>query len=256
MNSILAVEPENRAQAYGVSMFLDTYDFDSEGRWKPSSWLRCLQRLGTEQCHFLGFDEPWMAEHGFYWVVVRMVLKIDRNPMLGAISGETWHPGLQGPLWRRDYQLNDSSGRLGGAISLWGIIDRNDRRLLRPRHFPQGFPILADRQALEAPPTKLHSEDLPLLATRLVLYSDIDSNGHANNSRYAEWVSDALPSDMLENRWTTGLQVDFRHEVLLGDMVHIHGAPVDEARLHWHFVAHVGDNLSFVARLTLSENTH
>ena len=48
-------------------------------------------------------------------------------------------------------------------------------------------------------------------------YSDLDANGHVNNTRYADWLCDALGIDMMKKKRIAVFTVDYRHEVLPGD---------------------------------------
>ena len=48
---------------------------------------------------------------------------------------------------------------------------------------------------------------------RTVLYSDIDINQHFNNSRYIEWVFDAMPIDFFKNHYFKEMSVIFKKEM-------------------------------------------
>ena len=55
--------------------------------------------------------------------------------------------------------------------------------------------------------------ELSLVMERTVLYSDIDINQHFNNSRYIEWVFDAMPIDFFKNHYFKEMSVIFKKEM-------------------------------------------
>ena len=49
--------------------------------------------------------------------------------------------------------------------------------------------------------------------------SDLDGVGHANNTRYVGWGLEPIPEEWLAARTLTGLDIVYRREARLGDIV-------------------------------------
>ncbi|MCL2497865.1 MAG: thioesterase [Symbiobacteriaceae bacterium] len=237
-------------RVYQRELFLGVDAFDAASHLKPVAVLAKMQELGTSQCEVLGYDEAWMQEQGFFWVMVRMHLEIYHAPPVGFIRGETWRVGNVGALWRRDYLLHDLSGHKQAAgVALWALVSRKNRQVLRPEHYPQGFPSTPEYLALAEPPKKLVVQEMPLWTEFPVVYSDLDSNGHAHNGRYTEWLLDALPAELVMTHQVGRLQIDFRSEAYLGEVLQLHAAKENPGV--WRFAAYTGERLCFVAEMQL-----
>ena len=64
---------------------------------------------------------------------------------------------------------------------------------------------------------------------RTICLSDIDANGHANNSRYGAFVEDALPP-AYRNRTFTDFRLNYSREAKLDQKMQVFGKADDEAR--------------------------
>ena len=63
-------------------------------------------------------------------------------------------------------------------------------------------------------------EGLDLAERRLMHYSDTDINGHVNNTRYADFVCDAIRADLLPNdSFVAGMQLGYHAECHAGECV-------------------------------------
>ena len=54
-----------------------------------------------------------------------------------------------------------------------------------------------------------------------IRYSDIDSNGHVNNVKYAELALEAVPEDIIKNYTLSRIKIIFEKETKYGDVVTI-----------------------------------
>ena len=238
---------------YNRELFFGADAFDPSGHLKPTAVLGAMQELGTGHLEATGFGEAWLAEQGSFWVIVRLKMVIHSSPGVGYVQGVTWRHSVSGLYWRRDYQLRDHAGELCcSVVALWVLLDRQNRRVQRPSSYPLAFPEEPEHQALPVAPAKLTVGELPLLATRRVCYSDLDSNGHVHNSRYVEWLLDALPTPLLLQQQVAALQVDFRGEAFLGEEVQLSGAALEANPHLWSFVAYCQERLCYVAQLQFS----
>jgi len=62
-------------------------------------------------------------------------------------------------------------------------------------------------------PKKLTEADQLMTKQYRVRYFDIDGNGHVNNSRYFDWLLDALPMSFLTRHNLTSINIRFENEV-------------------------------------------
>jgi len=62
-------------------------------------------------------------------------------------------------------------------------------------------------------------QDLPEVARFEVRNSDLDVNGHVNNTRYAQWVTDTMTTDELARFAIDEYEVNFLAETGVGDTV-------------------------------------
>ena len=73
-----------------------------------------------------------------------------------------------------------------------------------------------------AVPGSLAVKTLEHSASRKVVFSDLDRNGHMNNTRYMEWCSDLLPSAFHRDHIPQEFTICYHSEALEGEPLDIH----------------------------------
>lgn len=195
-------------------------DCDAHGRWKCSSLLKQMQELGEDHSALMGFSRAQLIDKGMCWVLYRLAAALYEEPLLGeALSMTTWPGPVTGPLFPRFYVWEKEERLIGEAATAWVLFDISKRRVLRPAMLP-GVYVPCARESGLAMPGALKMAGLEAVETRRVRYTDLDANGHMNNARYADWVS-----DLLEGRDIRSLQINYVTEARLGDSVELQASP-------------------------------
>lgn len=79
------------------------------------------------------------------------------------------------------------------SISLWVLMDLNDRNMILPGK--SGIEVAGTLRGNElASPMGLPAKTLQNRRERMVCFTDLDRNGHMNNTKYLDWIDDLLPS--------------------------------------------------------------
>lgn len=77
-----------------------------------------------------------------------------------------------------------------------------------------------------------------------VSYSDLDINGHTNNSRYVVWAMDCLPGEVTDSP-VKDLYINFVKETLPGDKVQLCAQNDDST---WYVEGKVADKTCFLVK--------
>lgn len=157
------------------------------------------------------------------WVFTRQKLIMNQWPKWNEIvTMKTWlrptEPGS--PFILRDYEIYIADKKIGQCTSTFTVMDMNTRKLA-PQTWNQFDDIWLKQGHLEIKPGKiLWSDKVNELSTFEVRNSDIDLNQHVNNTKYANWILDALPIDVLKGGVELKeYEVNFLSEAKLGDHV-------------------------------------
>ncbi|MEG0766501.1 MAG: thioesterase, partial [Clostridia bacterium] len=172
----------------------------------------------------LGCGYSTLLSQGAAWILVRIQLEMTRYPCLGeTVRIRTWPSARKRWFFPRYFVFETEQGEaLGAASSLWALLDLKTRTMLPPTHAGVEMP---DTSAIMSPlslPTM--PEDLPMEAvcsTYLPVYTDLDVNGHVNNTRYVDWLCNALGIDALRAQAPGKLQVTYHAEIRPGTQVNL-----------------------------------
>jgi acyl-CoA thioesterase FadM len=163
---------------------------------------------------------------------------MDRRPHFGeTITVRSWPRNWHKLFALRDYDIRDGAnipvvrGRSG-----WLILDLEKRRPLRPQAFMMQLPPNEGVNALplgegggEAPAgleSCIADAAAPITHTRRVAYSDIDYNGHMNNTRYIQWIQDLFEPGLLEEAAQIRLDINYLSEALYGEKLALTAGPI------------------------------
>lgn len=205
---------------------LPCYMFDCRECLRPSSFMDIAQELAAAGSADGGFSDQDIAEHGLVWILARMKVAFNKIPhRCDSVTAETWHRGLSGPYFIRDYRLLDADGGVAVAsTSTWIIMDTASRRAVRGDRITDIIPSSpqCDEEAVGELASKIiFPKDAPktVTAKHEVVYSDLDYNGHANNAKYTLWALDALPPEITTKRSPREITINFNNEAHLGDVI-------------------------------------
>lgn len=168
---------------------------DPFGRVKPSVILYFAQEVAGGHCIQLGLDWDTLAKKGLFWAAIRHKVSVTRLPERGeTITVETWPMPTTRVAYPRAMAAYDAEGKeLFRSVSLWVLMDMNSRAMLLPGKSGVDVPGILRGGELDTP-ASLNPKDLTELTHRTVGYTELDRNGHMNNTRYLDWVADLLPS--------------------------------------------------------------
>ena len=196
---------------------------DRYGRLKPSMLLYYIQEVAGIHGSALGASFEALAARNLFWAIIRQKVQITRLPMAGeTIRLETWAMPATRTNYPRSTVAYDAQGNeLFRAIGMWVLMDVNTRAMVLPGKSGVTVQGLLTGSELKAPGS-LAPKPLTNTATRFVRYSDLDRNGHMNNTRCLEWLQDLLPSAFHKENIPTEFTVCYHSEAREGDELQLH----------------------------------
>ena len=168
---------------------------DRYGRLKPSMILLYAQEIAGMHCNELALDYDTLAKRRLFWAVTRHKVQVTRLPMRGeTIHVETWPMPTTRVAFPRSMVAYDTKGNeCFRSISLWVLMDLDTRNMILPGK--SGISVVGTLRGNELPsPNGLIANPLGSSRSRSVCFTDLDRNGHMNNTRYMDWIDDLLPS--------------------------------------------------------------
>ncbi|WAA13531.1 acyl-[acyl-carrier-protein] thioesterase [Fervidibacillus halotolerans] len=206
---------------YKKRFHVDLRDVDFMKQLKLSSLFSYFQEVASEAADSLGFGiDRLQKEFNVAWVLVRMRVEIIRNPNWNeTITIETWPLEPNRLEFHRDFLVYDERGNiLIRAISDWVIMDIDQRKLKRSEHIGIVYPEMIKERAIDKKLSRLKDfGNLQESYKKVIGYSDIDINGHLNNSNYVDYIMDCFPVEEHKKYKTKAIEVHFLHELLPGE---------------------------------------
>lgn len=196
---------------------------DRFGRCRSASLLRFAQDAAGAHCVKLGTDWDTMASKGLFWAVIRQRLEVTRLPQVGeTVTVKTWPMPTTRVAYPRATVAYDENGtELFKVMSLWVIMDRQTRTMIRPDR--SGVDVAGTVLGGELPaPAGLNFKDLSQETLRTVGFTELDINGHMNNARYLDWLCDLLCSDFHKDHPMKAVTICYLNEALEGQQVALH----------------------------------
>lgn len=200
---------------------IDTRDLDCFDACRPSAVLGYLQDVaGLASEDFGGANPQMIAKYHHCWMIARTQFTLTRPLRLhDALELKTWHRGGDSAVMYRDTDLLVDGHLVGQALAAWVLADLDTRTLARMSTFSefQGTDGGELNRATRLRPLRL-PHDLPEAERRTLHYSDLDVNGHVNNTRYADFLCDALALQTApKDTFVSKVQLNYLKECRAGE---------------------------------------
>ena len=197
---------------------------DCFGRLRPSAILFFAQEVAGQHCNTLQLDYDTLQKRDLFWAVIRHRVQITRLPSRGeTIRVETWPLPTTRSAYPRSVVAYDEQGNeCFRSISLWVLMDRNTRNMILPGK--SGIVVSGTCRGTElAAPASLVPAKIQRSRNRTVSFTDLDRNGHMNNTRYLDWIYDLLPGSFHMEHPIREFTICYHSEAREGKELSLHG---------------------------------
>ena len=180
---------------YQQTFHINDHHSDRYGRLKPGSLLYFIQEVAGIHGASLGVDHETLAKKNLFWAILRTRVQITRLPQNGEnITLKTWPmPATRVAYPRSVVAFDEAGNEIFRGISIWVLMDMTSRAMVLPGK--SGVSLAGSIQGGElAIPGSLVPRTMENMDSRAVRFTDLDVNGHMNNTKYFEWIWDLLPS--------------------------------------------------------------
>ena len=215
-----------------------------------ASTFDLFQEAAISHAEILGVGREAMKQSGHVWILSRLSVFMSARPgYREKITTRTWPRGANKLFAIRDYDIyysSDISGHEEGPChsealvrgrSAWLVVDLEKHRPLRPQTAVETLPannginaLPGEKQEGNDPPPSLPARDFtgfnPI--PRRASNSDIDYNGHVNNTRYIQWIQDLLDPEIVIKAKQLRLDINYLAEVLYGETIALYIMPIDK----------------------------
>jgi medium-chain acyl-[acyl-carrier-protein] hydrolase len=204
-------------------------DADAGNHLSPGALARFLQEIAAASADRLGFGYEALRARNHAWVLHGLRIQIAQRPGYHQlVHVATWPRELVRLLAFREFLVTDDDGRpVAAASSAWVVMDATTRRLVRPDPYldrPWRPDRVLDRDP--APPPALTDPDAELKVR--VRWTDLDLNGHLNNTRFLDLALETFADDWLLAHAPTEVEMSFLAEGRRGDVLLSRRQPQDE----------------------------
>jgi medium-chain acyl-[acyl-carrier-protein] hydrolase len=191
--------------------------------------LAVLQDAAGVHAAQLGYGYEAMLKDNLIWVLLRQKLVMTEWPAWGeTVKIQTWPRPLNGLAALRDFEIFAEGHKVGECVTSWMMLDLTTRKPVKPEINSERAAFRTDFSLVFEPRKLIVREGLEPLATLEVRNSDLDLHEHVNNTRYAQWILDAVPLESLQKYRLEEYEVNFLNETRVGDKIKLAYGKVGE----------------------------
>ena len=225
---------------------------DCFGRLKPSMILYYVQDVAGRHFDRISMDYDALAQKGMIWAIIRQKVQITRIPKRGeTVRVETWPMPTTRVAYPRSVVAYDESGNeVFRSISIWVLMDINSRSMILPGK--SGISVAGTLRGNElAAPNALPAKNLTSHRSRTVSFTDLDRNGHMNNTKYMDWIDDLIPSAFHQSHDLKEFTVCYMSEAREGQALSMQWGFLEDGSLQVdaHRISDEKDQRIFAAKL-------
>lgn len=230
------------------------YDTDAAWRLKPASFMNLAQEAAGRHAVYLGFGYDDLIASNTAWILSRVHVEFTDTPLWrDKITLTTWHKGLDRLFFLRDFILTDDSGNPKvKATTSWLVMNLDTRRLVRdPKLVEEGTTCTENVIGTPADKVQMPKDiEAEFVSGHKVAYSDVDTNGHANNAMYMQWAMDAVDYGIASSRAVKSFTINFNHEIKPMETVSLYRTVVETADgLHVFVEGRLGETSAFCTEI-------
>ena len=217
---------------YTKQMEIPNVATDRFGRMKSSWLLACVQEVAGEHSVLLGAANGEYDGKNLFWAVTRHRVEITRLPEAGeTITLKTWPcPTTRVAYPRATAAFDEKGSELFRVMSLWVLMDVSSRAMVLPGK--SGVNVEGVTLGSEIPvPASLAPAEGEHGEKRQVRFTDLDVNGHMNNTQYLNWVDDLLPGAYHRDHTAKEFTVCYLNEALEGQTLELNWTLDDTLRV-------------------------
>ena len=225
---------------------------DCFGRLKTSMILYFVQEVAGKHFNNISMDYDALEKLGMFWAIIRQRVQITRLPLRGEkLRVETWPMPTTRVAYPRSVVAYDEAGNeCFRSISIWVLMDINNRNMILPGK--SGISVPGTLRGMElAAPGSLAPKELHSSRQRTVSFTDLDRNGHMNNTKYMDWIDDLLPSAFHQGHQVKEFTVCYLSEAREGQVLDLYWDFLEEGtvQVDAHRKGEEKDERVFSARL-------
>lgn len=217
---------------YAETQTLLTCHCDFTGSWRPSAILETMQETSGRHSDLLGVGRDALRREGVTWIVTRYELVMEKYPKIGdKVLTETYPLATRHGFYPRYFSFRSEAGEeLGYASSLWALLRLEDRSMIPGNYLGEKIPDNGDlRPKIVMPRMASVLPGEARTAFLLPQYADLDDNRHVNNTKYLDWLCNALGIETMERRRVSRLLVAYHKEIRPGQQIRTELSRRDDA---------------------------
>lgn len=202
---------------YQKKYHIESNDVDFTKKVKLSSLFNYFQEIACTHADNLGVGVNMIEKTGVGWALIRIKVDIIRYTVWNEeIQIETWYQEPKKFEFERDFAVYDMDGNIIiNAVSTWVIFDIKTRELRKAELITPGFPPIIKGRAIDCKLGKLKAfGPLDFVYKKAIGYSDIDFNGHINNSKYIDFIMDCFTMEKHRRYRVRKIEVNYINEAL------------------------------------------
>ena len=201
-------------------------DSDFTGKIKLSAVFNYFQEVASTHANILGagFDEI-KSNQNIAWVLVKMRVDILKYPLWEEeIQIETWHLPPKGLQFYRDFLIKNLSCEIiGRGTSSWVVVDAITHELKKAGTFSFEYSDPSPERAIDTVLKKLNPSGERIYSHDVKIgCSQIDMNGHLNNSKYIDFIMDCFNMEQLKKHNAGSIQISYISEAFAGDTIRLY----------------------------------
>lgn len=209
---------------YEKKILIRSEQVDMTRKLRISELFRLMEEASIAHTEQLGCTREKTLDRGLLWVITRQQAEIDELPAYDEeITVRSWQGDMMHVFFPRFYEIERAGKVLIRGQALWILINEADRQMIMPEDYDIEIPGRPGSDDMLLPPVvmpkgfaeaaagssdKSRAEDVSCggrdlassdaeqgliikedLVTR---FSQVDINGHMNNTRYFDIIDDAM----------------------------------------------------------------
>ena len=215
-----------REDVYGYKSSINVYNVDMNRKARTAGILREIQECGSRQMadQKPSYDE--LLDKGQALMLSRLDMIIPQEICLDEeIEVFTWPCPSVRATFLRNYLVRKNGETAAMISSQWTLVNSETRKIIKVEDVDfSNYTMDEYVDVMPGSKFKISREDAETLETvgqKTVRLSDVDYNGHMNNTNYVDMLCDYIPELTAGTHRVTVMRIHFSKEAPIGETIEI-----------------------------------